>query len=98
MFKKHVLLTALFAVAGLAAVEPALAATSSDTTFSSIYDTLKSWAEGTLGKVVAISMFMVGLAAGIVRQSVMAVVAGLAAALVMAYGPGVIEGMFSAVI
>lgn len=92
--------TALLAATALAcvAIEPAFAAASTDTTFTSIYDTLKTWAEGSLGKVVAIAMFLVGLAAGVVKQSVMAVVAGVAAALVMAYGPTVIEGMFSALI
>jgi conjugal transfer pilus assembly protein TraA len=86
----------LVAVLSLSAAS-AFAATG-DTTFQTIFDTLNGWATGTLGKVIAISMFIVGLAAGIVRQSIMAVVAGVAAAITMAYGPGIIDGMFTATV
>lgn len=82
----------------LAASSVSAFAASGDTTFQTIYDTLNTWATGTLGKVISIAMFIVGLAAGIVRQSIMAVVAGVAAAITMAYGPGVIDGMFTATV
>jgi conjugal transfer pilus assembly protein TraA len=86
------------AVAALGMTAASAFAATGDTTFQTIFDTLNGWATGTLGKVIAISMFIVGLAAGIVRQSIMAVVAGVAAAITMAYGPGIIDGMFTATV
>jgi conjugal transfer pilus assembly protein TraA len=87
----------LLAAAGLIAVT-GVAVAGSDTAFSTIFDTLNGWATGSLGKVISIAMFIVGLGAGIVKQSVMAVVAGVGAAIVLAYGPGVIDSIFTATV
>ena len=59
---------------------------------------LTGWSQGTLGRTLALGMFVVGIAAGIVRQSVMAAVAGIAGALVLNYGPTVIDSVFGALI
>lgn len=84
---------------GLALIVPGLAiAGTGGTEFNDIYDLLSNWAKGTLGKVISLAIFMVGIAAGIVRQSVIAAVAGVAGAMVMYYGPGVIENIVTAVI
>lgn len=37
--------------------------------FNSVWTTVKSWTQGTLGKVMALVMILVGIAAGIARQS-----------------------------
>ena len=84
----------LLAGAGLIAVT-GLVMAGSDTAFDQIYTDLSEWATGSLGKVIAIAMFLVGLGAGIVKQSIMAVVAGVGAAIVLSYGPDVIGGMFT---
>jgi conjugal transfer pilus assembly protein TraA len=68
------------------------------TEFSAIYDLIKGWAQGTLGKVIALGMFLVGVAAGVVQQSIVAAVVGIGGALVMYYGPAVIEGVVSMVV
>jgi conjugal transfer pilus assembly protein TraA len=93
MSKKQVL-----GVLALVAAGAALATASTDTTFTTIVTLLTSWSQGSLGRVLALGMFVVGIAAGIVRQSVMAAVAGIAGALVMNYGPTVIDGVFGALI
>ena len=66
-----------------------------ESTFGGIYDTLKGWVTGTFGKLLALSAFAVGMGIGVVKQSVMAIVIGIAFALVLAYGPALIEGVFS---
>lgn len=63
--------------------------------FSSIETLLTEWAEGSLGRVLAIAAFIIGLSMGIVRQSAMAVVIGITFALVLAFGPGVITSMLT---
>lgn len=69
-----------------------------DTTFDTIHTTLEGWAQGSLGKVISVATFIVGVAMGVVRQSVIAAVVGVGSAMVMYYGPGVINSIFSALI
>lgn len=85
----------LLAGAGLVAVSGAASAATGDATFDQIVTTLQDWAEGSLGRTISLAMLIVGIATGIVRQSVIAAVAGVAGALVMAYGPQVLLGIFT---
>lgn len=87
---------ALPAVVALVAVGSASAGT--DTTFDTIYNTVKAWAEGSLGKLLAVSAFIIGMGIGLVRQSVMAIVLGLAFALIMFYGPAIMESIVTAAV
>jgi conjugal transfer pilus assembly protein TraA len=88
---------ALLLVLGFFAVSPAMAG-SGGTEFEDIYDLLMGWSQGTLGKVMAVGMFLVGIGMGIVRQSVTAAVTGVGGALVLNYGPTVIDNVFTALI
>lgn len=72
----------------LVAMGPAFAGT--DNTFDSVVQMLTNWATGSLGKLIAIAAFIVGMGIGMIRQSVMAAVVGVAFALVMFYGPTII--------
>lgn len=74
-------------------VASATAVAGTDTTFDTIYTTVKAWAEGSLGKLMAVSAFIIGMGIGLVRQSVIAIVLGLAFALIMFYGPGIMESI-----
>lgn len=64
--------------------------------FNAVYDMLADWATGTLGKIIALSALIVGIGLGLVRQSVIAAVIGIAMALVLNFGPTVIEGILTA--
>ena len=94
MTKKHI----LFVVTLLLTATCVLATTSTDTDFSGIVTTLTNWSEGTLGKTIAMSMFLVGIAIGVIQQSVIAIVVDVAAGLLFVYGPTVIINVFGALI
>lgn len=86
-----VVLIALAAVASMAAMA------GSDTVFSSASTFLQTSLTGSLGKTFALGSLAVGLGVGIVKQSVMAVAIGVGMALVSSIGPGILTGMFTAV-
>ena len=69
---------------------------SGGTEFTPIVTTLIDWAEGGLGKTIILAMFITGVAVGVLRQSLFAAVVGIAGALVMNYGPGIIDSTISA--
>lgn len=94
--QKLTVFAVLFAMFGVLFGPEAMAGTNGD--FDSIYTTLKGWAQGSLGKVIAVGAFIVGIAAGIAQQSIMAAVIGIGMALVMYYGPTVMENIVTAVI
>jgi hypothetical protein len=52
-----------------------------------------SWIQGPLGTLIAIAALTVGLAVGIMQQTVMAAVVGIGFAAVIAYGPDVLQGI-----
>lgn len=86
---------ALVAALGLA-VTAAHAGT--DTDFDDISAKLAGWSSGSLGKTVSIASFVIGVAAGIARQSLMAAATGVGTALVSNYGPGTINKVMTATI
>lgn len=68
------------------------------TEFTQVYDQLTGWSNGTLGKVLGIAALLVGLGVGVIKQSVIAAVVGIAMALTAGFGPGVIDGVISAAV
>ncbi|WP_347990214.1 TraA family conjugative transfer protein [Methylomonas sp. AM2-LC] len=86
--KKAVIAASLLS---LALATDAMAGT--DTTFSSIYTKLTLWTQGTLGQVISLAAFLVGLGAGVVNQSIIAVVIGISIALALNYAPTIIGGI-----
>ncbi len=83
-----------FVVATLVAT--AAMAGSGGTEFDTALTTVVDWFEGALGKLIAVTTLGVGLAMGIMRQSVMSVVVGASMALALNYGPGIIQGLVTA--
>jgi conjugal transfer pilus assembly protein TraA len=67
-----------------------------DTTFSGPVGTLTSWLTGTMGTLFAVGALAVGLAIGIVQQSVLAVAVAVGIALAANAGPTVLGAIFSA--
>jgi conjugal transfer pilus assembly protein TraA len=103
MFSKATLSRKTAILATVATAALALSATDAmagtgGTEFDDIYTLLVGWTQGTLGKIIALGMFMVGLAAGIVNQSIVAVVIGIGGALALYYGPTVINGVVAALV
>ncbi len=86
--------TSIVATAAMATAATTTGA-AADTTFNDILSTINAWASGTLGRLFAISAFVIGMGIGLMRQSAMAVVLGLAFALILAYGPSTIESIFT---
>lgn len=86
------------AVLGLVVAAPglALAGTGGTAEFGTIYTTVQGWMQGTLGKVIALSALGVGLGMGVVRQSIMAVVLGVAMGLSSYYGPTILDNIIAA--
>ena len=93
MKSKNVQVAALLLVAALLPAQAMAGA--GGTEFTQVYDQLTGWANGTLGKVLGVSALLVGLGVGVIKQSVIAAVVGIAMALTAGFGPGVIDGVIS---
>ena len=63
-----------------------------------VYDTLVIWTQGSVGKVIMLAFFMVGIVAGIARQSLLAFAVGIGAGLGIYNAPTIVDTVFTAVI
>jgi conjugal transfer pilus assembly protein TraA len=91
--KKQLLVGALILAVGFGAV-----AGTTGVEFLALYNLVIGWATGYLGKVVALAFLLVGAFAGLVRGSLLGAISGVGMALVMAIGPGIIDGIVTATI
>jgi len=66
------------------------------TEFDVFYDTIVDWAQGSLGKALALAMFLVGIGMGVVRGSVVASVPAVAGALGLFVAPTIIDAIVTA--
>ncbi|MGN1149679.1 MAG: TraA family conjugative transfer protein [Sutterella sp.] len=64
--------------------------------FSELNDLFEGWSEGILGRILAVGALIIGISFGLVRQSVVAAVVGIAMAVVLSYGPTVIGNILTA--
>jgi conjugal transfer pilus assembly protein TraA len=64
--------------------------------FDDIWITLSDWVEGTLGRVIAAGIVVVGIVAGIVRQSLMAFAIGIGGGMGLYNTPTIIEEILTA--
>jgi conjugal transfer pilus assembly protein TraA len=85
------------AISALVATSVAVAGTTG-TEFQAMYNLLLGWAEGFLGKAMAIAAFLFGAGFGVAKQTILPAVLGVVFALVFAIGPGVINGMLTALV
>lgn len=67
----------------------------SDSDFEEVFQLLADWSQGSLGKLVSLAAVIVGVGIGIVRQSIMAAVIGIAMAVVVQYAPTIIGNIVS---
>lgn len=91
---KKVLLAAALITPVVAAGTLAVAG-SGGTEFDAIATLLVDYLEGGLGTVLAIAAFAIGMAMGVIQQSVMAVVVGIAFAIALNFGPAVLTGIMT---
>ena len=75
--------------------EPSFAGTGG-AAFPDVWDTLKDWTQGTLGRIVAGAMVLVGIVGGIARQSLMAFALGIGGGMGLYNTPTVVESVMSA--
>jgi conjugal transfer pilus assembly protein TraA len=64
--------------------------------FDEVWETLRGWTEGTLGRIIAGAIILVGIIAGIARQSLMAFAIGIAGGMGLSYSPEIIETIMTA--
>jgi conjugal transfer pilus assembly protein TraA len=92
----------LAAVAGVSLLVCGMVMAGADTTFGSAttgpVGTLTSWLQGSMGRLFAVGALAVGLAVGIVQQSIMSVAVGTGIALAASAGPAALSAIFSAAI
>lgn len=96
------LLNKMYARAGLASATlvmavPAFAGTSGSE-FQGLYNLVKGWSEGFLGRTLAIAAFLVGAIVGFAKSTAMPALVGIIFAVLFAIGPGIIDGIASALI
>lgn len=85
---------ALVAVS-VVAPESAMAGTGG-TEFDTVWTTLTDWMEGTLGKIAAGAMILVGIIAGVARQSLMAFAVGIGGGVGLYNAPTIIDNVMTA--
>ena len=83
---------------GLVAVAAASTAGTTGTEFQALHTMLAGWANGFLGKALAVAAFLFGAGYGVAKQTIVPAILGIVFALVFAIGPGVIDGMLTATI
>lgn len=96
--------TVLFAVGLLAtylllanqAMAGAGTAGADDDTFGDVWETLTGWTQGTFGRIIALTLVLVGAAMGVVRQSLITFVVGVAMGLGLYNAPTIIDTIMGA--
>ena len=96
MSKKQKIQLAAMLFLGLVAI-PTMAATTG-TEFQAMAEMIVGWIEGWLGVLLAIAAFSLGVCVGLVKQTLMPAIVGVGFALACVMGPGIIQGIFTAVI
>ena len=91
--KKHKekLVLAVVSVAAASAIAAGV-----DTTFNAILTKITEWAEGSLGKLLALGMLMTSMFMAFVSTNLMGALAALGAALIISNAPTIVTTIFSA--
>jgi conjugal transfer pilus assembly protein TraA len=66
--------------------------------FAPVETALLDWAQGGLGRALALGIFLVGTGVGIARQSLMSIATGLGGGLALFYLPTVITSIVAAMV
>ena len=97
-FTKHKSVLGLFALIGAMMLLNQANAGSDSQEFTQVYQKLTDWAQGTLGKILALTCIIVGTAFTISRGTLIYAVIGIAMCLVLYNAPSVIDGILTATV
>ena len=87
-----------FPLLALALVAPAAFAGTSGTEFQALYNLVSGWSQGYLGRTIAVGAFIVGAIVGFAKSTAMPALIGIIFAILFSVGPGIINGIASAVV
>ena len=91
-------MTAALAVALILGFTASAWAGSGGEEFSSVYGTLVDWSQGTLGRIISITMILVGMGMAVVRMTLVMVVVAIGGGLILYNAPTVIESIQTAAV
>ena len=94
--KSSLLVVALAVMASMFSLNAAAGTTGAE--FLGMYTTVLGWAQGYLGKSIAIGAFLIGAFVGFAKSTVMPALIGIAFGLLFSVGPGIIDAMITGVI
>jgi len=80
----------------LAAVAVSAHAGGGGSEFDEVWTTVKDWTQGTLGRIIAGSLILVGIVGGIARQSLMAFAIGIGGGMGLYNSPTIVESIMGA--
>lgn len=63
--------------------------------FEDVWTTLKDWTQGTLGRIIAIALVLVGIIFGVARQSLISFAICIAGAMGLYQAPTIIESLLT---
>jgi conjugal transfer pilus assembly protein TraA len=95
--QKKMLLTSVLLLIGCAAFAGTTGGGTTGSEFLNLYNMIFGWATGYLGRSLAIGSFLLGAILGLAGKVILCL-SGLGFAIVLAMGPGIINGMFSGLI
>ena len=81
-----------------ALVTPEAIAGTGGTEFDTVWTTLTDWMQGTLGKIAAGAIVLVGIIAGVARQSIMAFAVGVGGGIGLYNTPTIIDNIMTAML
>ena len=93
---KGILIALAVSLLALFLADSAHAAATGASDFNTLYDRLRGWCGGSLGKALSLGFLVVGLAGGLIRGSIVAAVVATGAALALAVMPDLIDSLFTA--
>jgi len=88
----------MIALLGLLCVAAVSFAGTSGAEFQGLYDLMIGWAQGYLARAIAIAASIAGALYGLAKQNPLIALIGVVFAVILSVGPGVINGIVTAVI
>jgi len=93
---KTVVAIASMAFVSASILMPEAMAGTGGTEFDGVWTTLTDWMQGTLGKIAAGAMILVGIIGGVARQSIMAFAVGVGGGIGLYNTPTIIDNIMTA--